>query len=134
MSNAAFKANFAKLLKRAGDKADLVVRKSALALGQSLVDKSPVDTGRFRANWQYGSQRVNTDTGSAADGSGRSAMGRIATEIANWKAGQTIYLTNSLPYARALEYGHSKQAPQGMVRLTVMDFSQHIRRAVEGIK
>lgn len=126
-----FATDFAKLLKQAGDKADLVVRKTALSLGKSLVDKCPVDTGRFRGNWQYGTA-VNTDTSSANDKTGGVVMGRIAAEIANWRSGQTIYLTNSLPYARSLEYGHSKQAPQGMVRITVADFKQTLRNAIGG--
>ena len=37
-------------------------------------------------------------------------------------AGDVIYLTNNLPYAVPLEEGYSKQAPAGMVALTVQDF------------
>lgn len=32
------------------------------------------------------------------------------------KLGDTAYLVNNLPYAVPLEYGHSSQAPAGMVR------------------
>jgi hypothetical protein len=32
----------------------------------------------------------------------------------------TIYFTNNLPYAQALENGHSNQAPGGMVGLTAL--------------
>jgi len=43
----------------------------------------------------------------------------VQAEVLNLKAGQVIYLVNNLPYAIPLEYGHSSQAPGGMVRLTV---------------
>ena len=33
--------------------------------------------------------------------------------------------------ARPLEYGHSKiQAPQGMVRITALEFSQYVAKAI----
>jgi hypothetical protein len=38
-----------------------------------------------------------------------------------FRVGQsTIYFTNNLPYAQALENGHSNQAPGGMVGLTAL--------------
>ena len=35
---------------------------------------------------------------------------------------QPIYISNALPYALPLEYGHSQQAPNGMIRVTVEDW------------
>lgn len=32
-----------------------------------------------------------------------------------------IYVSNSLPYIVPLEFGHSKQAPAGMVRTAIAD-------------
>ena len=124
-----FKADFAKVLKRAGDKADLVVRKSALNLLAQMVATSPVDTGRFKSNWQTGVGSLNADTGSTTD-----SVGRFDSVIGGWTAGQSIWLTNSLPYAYRLEYGWSKQAPGGMVRIALADFQQSIRKAAEGMK
>lgn len=131
MNNAAFRANFAKLLAAAGDKAALVVRKTALELQSSMIEMSPVDTGRFKGNWQAGVGGVNTDTSAAA---GSDAKGRTAVVLEGWKPGQTIWLTNSLVYARKLEAGHSGQAPYGMVRLTVQNYSEALARAVREVK
>jgi hypothetical protein len=39
---------------------NLVHRKVCLDLHKSLVMKSPVDTGRFRANWQVGVGAINS--------------------------------------------------------------------------
>lgn len=126
-----FAADLNKLCKRAGDKAEMVVRKTALELQSGMIEMSPVDTGRFKGNWQCGIGAMNADT-SAAPGS--DAEGRTQAVLAGWKPGQTIWLTNSLPYARRLENGWSKQAPAGVVRLTVQAYSQALKRAVDSIK
>lgn len=132
--NESFKRDFAALLKKAGDKAEMVVRKTALELQSSMIEMSPVDTGRFKGNWQCGVGGVNTDTSSGEDKSGSGAIGRTQATLEGWKPGQTIALTNSLPYARRLEYGWSKQAPGGMVRLTVQNYSAALAKAVASIQ
>lgn len=129
-----FAENLSKLCERAGDKAELVVRRAALELQSGMIEKSPVDTGRFKGNFQCGVGAMNTSTSDAADKSGQGAVGRTAAVLEGWKPGQTIWLTNSLPYARRLENGWSQQAPAGMVRLTVQAYSEAVRKAAESVK
>lgn len=131
MSNAAFKRNFSKLLERAGDKAELVVRKVAQDFVASFVLKSPVDTGRFRANWNTGIGSMNLSTSISTDSG---AELRASSILPSYKAGDTIYITNNLPYALRLEYGWSDQAPAGMVRTTIAEYSQYLRRAVAQVR
>lgn len=130
-----FAENLNKLCERAGQKAELVVRKAALELQSQMIERSPVDTGRFKGNWQVGIGTLNAATDSPEDKGGQGAMGRATVALEGWKPGETIYLSNSLPYARRLEYeGWSKQAPGGMVRLAVQNYSQAVKRAVESVK
>lgn len=133
MNNAAFKKAFAEILKRAGDKADQVVRKVSLDVGKAIISRSPVDTGRFRGNWNYSTVSINTGTSSGADKTGASAIGKIQAGLSSWKPGETIYITNALPYAQRLENGWSQQAPAGMVRLTVVEFQQYVRKAARSL-
>jgi hypothetical protein len=42
-----------------------------------------------------------------------------AISTAKGASGKVFFLTNNLSYIRPLEYGHSKQATVGMVRITV---------------
>jgi hypothetical protein len=139
MSNEKFKRSFSALLKRVGDKADLVVRKTALELLTGMVEKSPVDTGRFRGAWVCGIGVVNNDNEQPEDKSGSSSIARTAAALPAWKPGQTIWLTNSLPYSRVLEFGRedgspgSKQAPGGMVRITVQNYATFLENAVKGM-
>ena len=126
-----FADSLAKYCQAAGEQIDTVVRKTAFELQASMIEKSPVDTGRFKSNWQVGISAINVNTNSSA---GSDALGRVTTALQGYKPGNTIWLTNSLPYAKRLENGWSKQAPAGIVRLTLQDFHQAVERAVKGIK
>lgn len=44
--------------------------------------------------------------------------------------GNIAFFVNPLPYARRVEFGWSTQAPQGMVRLTVNDFQNTVKRSI----
>lgn len=126
-----FADDLAKYCQAAGDKVDQLVRDTAIGLQASMMTKSPVDTGRFKSNWQCGLGGMNPDTTAPA---GSDALGRTEVVLQGYKPGQTIWLTNNLPYARRLENGWSQQAPSGMVRLTVQDFKYAVKRAADAMK
>ncbi|MDH3027638.1 HK97 gp10 family phage protein [Methylobacterium fujisawaense] len=130
MAGQEFSLAIAAWCEKSADRADRVLRKVALDIGARVVLRSPVDTGRFRANWQYGVGGPNTATLVAADKSGQSSIARIAAGVATARLGDVIYISNALPYALRLETGWSKQAPAGMVGLTVAEFQSAIDRAV----
>lgn len=132
--NDAFRSNLRLRVAKAEKKIDLAIRYTVMGMAQRLVNRSPVDTGRFRGNWQFGVASVNTDTSSSPDSSGAGSIGRIMRGLSTVASGQKIFVTNSLPYARRLEYGWSKQAPGGMVRLTVAEFKSVLREAVSNAK
>lgn len=87
--------------------------------------------GRFRANWQIGIGRMDATTTEDTDAGGGKTIARLTGEAQGVKAGQVVVVSNSLPYAERLENGWSKQAPSGMVRLTIADLpglmAQHLR-------
>ena len=117
---------------KANSNMDTVVRKVVLDLGTSIVFGSPVDTGRFRANWQYAFGRVPSGTLDVLDKSGQGSIDKINAGL---KFTEGIhYLTNNLPYAQRLEDGYSKQAPAGMVGLTILRFSGIVSLAASGVK
>jgi len=124
-----FKSDFAAMMKRAAGKEETLIRASALALGSAIVAKSPVDTGRFRGNWQYGAGQVNFSVDAPDDKSGAGAVGRLALGLQGWKRGETIFITNSLPYAKRLEFdAWSQQAAAGMVRISVIEWKAKIKQ------
>lgn len=146
-----FAADLQKLVNKTKLKTETVVRKVALELQNSIVLLSPVDTGQFRANWQCGIGELNSATTTGTDKTGGEAFSRTQAALDRWEPGQTIWLTNSLPQAKVLEYGlygkppgsanglktvggFSKQAPSGMVRLTVQNYGAFLADAVKDVQ
>lgn len=103
-------------------KLETAVRKIALDAFSNVILMSPVDTGRFRGNWQVAIGSMPSGTVEIDDRDGTVTIGKVQAETLNLQAGQVIYLVNNLPYAQRLEYGWSQQAPGGMVRLTAQRF------------
>lgn len=100
----------------------MAVQKISLEMFSRVILRSPVDTGRFRANWQVAIGSVPTGTLEISDKAGTITVGKAQAAALGVQVGQTIALVNNLPYAQRLENGSSKQAPGGMVALTVQDF------------
>jgi len=101
----------------------LAVRKIALDITADVVMMTPVDTGRARANWLPSLQVPNTAITDQTDKSGGKAMSEMAAVASSFQIGDTIWLSNNLPYILKLENGHSKQAPQGMVEVTMSRYA-----------
>lgn len=129
MSLGSFELDIQRFVDRANGRIDLVVRKIALDVFRRVIMKSPVDTGRFRGNWQVAIGNIPAGTLAIDDKSGTATMAKVTAATMRLNAGEVIHLVNNLAYARALEYGHSKQAPNGMVRLTLAEFPQVVRKA-----
>lgn len=109
-------------VEKAKGNAELAARKVVIEVVNSLVLKSPVDTGRFRANWNISYGTPVQTISDATDKSGSGAIQRGTAVGLTFPIGQTVWITNALPYALPLEYGSSKQAPNGMVRRTQAEF------------
>jgi hypothetical protein len=114
-------------------KMDLAARKLSLEVFSKVILRSPVDTGRFRGNWQVAIGSVPDGTIELDDASGTATVSKAQATTARMKAGDVIYLANNLPYAMKLEEGgypdgpkvengRSSQAPNGMVALTAQEF------------
>lgn len=87
--------------------------------------------GRFRGNWQFSIGSPATGTLDQIDPSGNVTMAALRAQVEGLTAGETAYIVNNLPYGIPLEYGHSTQAPNGMVRVTLARFQQIVAAAVQ---
>jgi hypothetical protein len=117
-----------RIINKAKENGAAVARKVALELQARVIEKSPVDKGFLRANWNVSLNLMDTAEYSS-DISGSTAIARGVGELFSFKVGDSIYITNNLPYVGKLEFGlygdgektsggYSKQAPQGFVRIT----------------
>lgn len=102
-----FSGDINKFIRKVDKNALFVFRAVGLDMFGRIVKRTPVDTGRLRNNWQI-TPRVNL--------------------------GQRLFITNNLPYAKPIEDGHSKQAPQGMVKVTVSEFDSIVNKAARSVK
>lgn len=110
-------------------------KKVAIKIYESIVEYTPVKTGRARANWQItiGKKANGEVKGSDPSPYGSKPKDLPQQEIKIGKMGKSeepIYITNNLPYIVGLEYGKSKQSPNGMVGVTLLDIQNKIKEAV----
>lgn len=140
-----FEAGIRKHIVNANGNADALVKKIAFEAFSRVIMKTPVDTGRARANWQADINIIpsgtaeDTDKGkkgnSAADGSGRSkAKAKMQGVVSRAVAGDSVILANNLPYIQKLENGApfkgaSRQAPGGMVKITLIEIDNILKSA-----
>lgn len=113
---------------------ETVMRSVSLKLFSAIIKESPVDTGRFRGNWQTTGVTPATGLIAGVDPTGNKAVNSAATFITNAPGWDTFTLTNNLPYAERLEYGWSKQAPVGMVRINIARFQQLINEEAAKVR
>lgn len=142
-----FALQISQFVEKAKANADAVVRKVVIDVAASVVDMSPVGDaalwqnpppksylgGRFRANWQLGEGSAPNGTLPDIDPSGSASKARILAALPPNAAGKVFYLVNNLPYSQKLEDGWSKQAPAGMVMLTVIKWNNIVENAVSGV-
>ena len=139
--------------KKAKGRVDEVVRTVVIDIGNSVINRSPVGNvslwkhpyapagyvgGNFKANWQYGNiagSGIPMTQLPDIDETGEVSKARIKNSIMAAEVSTVHYIVNNLPYAMALEHGHSTQSPpNAMVGLTVLEFQQYINSAVAGLK
>lgn len=116
-----FSMDLTKFTNKANADIKTAIQKISMEAFRRIIMKSPVDTGRFRANWGCSIGQPYIGTSDATDKNGGAAMTNAGTTVTGWNAQGSAFLCNNLPYSLALEYGSSKQAPGGMVRTTVTE-------------
>ena len=104
-------------LKKASPK---TVRKVVFQALSMITSRTPVKTGRAKANWfvQGGSPSTETTDDTSVD---------VIGQLAKINGGENdIYISNNLKYIMALERGHSTQAPAGMVAISLAALKLYI--------
>ncbi len=131
---------------------DKIVVAAIFQLNESVIFRTPVATGQARGGWVASIGSVGF-SGGTFDKSGRGTYSKTNT-IASKAPGNVYYLTNNVFHIRMLEYGgypktpikgtwnkskqkyeilssggFSRQAPQGMVRVSIIDFKNGLKNA-----
>ena len=104
----------------------------AIDLYESLLMKTPIDTGMARGSWQIVLDGEGLDLNRGASNARTTGQSMTAQERAYatqrmtmflLRGGKQIDLINTAGHIRELEFGHSRKAPQGMVRRTVAQYA-----------
>lgn len=106
-----FNESLGKLLDAVGaseDQARDAFGSQVVELFGAIVEMTPVDTGRARQGWRGPAFKHDLQ-------------------------GVTATITNTVHYIRWLEYGWSRQAPRGMVRVNIARFSAQLNRRLRGL-
>lgn len=94
-----------------------------------IVERSPVDTGYFRASWGISINEspppatVQRPADFGAGGARAAAVAEMTARLAQARLGDVVWVYNPVVYGPRLEHGHSAQAPQGMVLVTFHELS-----------
>lgn len=128
-----FALDMSKLINKTHSNVDKVTRKIVFDVMRSVIKKSPVDTGRFKGNWQYGTGEMPTGTLDIYDADGRGTQVHLMGQVPQQAAGKLHYIVNNLPYSIRIENGYSSQAPFGMVGLTISEYQGIVRQAAQEV-
>jgi len=118
------------LIAKTTARADETVRAVTLELFSEVIQRTPVDTGRLKGNWQTTVGAPANGVTDRLDTSGDLAIAEAKGGIGG--LGTITYLSNNLPYAYRIEYegwSHTK-APAGMVRVSMARIEQIVREFV----
>lgn len=123
------------------DNASSATRSTVITVASAVALRTPVDTGRARANWQthIGSapsglvagfpQGTGGSTGAAAAAQATSAATAAMGGYTPAHSGTEVYISNNLPYIGRLNDGHSRQAPAGFIEAAVAAGERAVRKA-----
>lgn len=122
MARPRFRDQFTKAQLNAMQKAASIAKQRTSAFVSAVVDDTPVDTGALRGSWQIVKDPSLLNDKTPIDPSGAVTKSLLINKIKylpihlDWD----IYFGNGKPYASRIEYeGHSKQAPNGMLRKNI---------------
>lgn len=134
-----FEGDIIRFTNKTYQEADRIRRGVIIKLFSAVIDDTPVDTGRLRGNWQTSVGKPKENEILQTDKNGTRSKTKILNNLG--KFGETVYLSNNLPYANVAEYGQwngptdkvtgqgfSKKAPAGMVRKNAIRFQSILKR------
>lgn len=136
--------------KKTGNRLDETAVATIFRLNELVVTRTPVRTGRARGSWIPSIGSVDVTAKGGTDKGGSATISR-ANSVATKALGNVYVLANNLDYIGVLEYGgypdppengswdkksgkwvmlseggYSRQAPHGMLRISVQELKQFI--------
>lgn len=129
-----FERDIKRFIKKTQIAPDTVARRLALSVFRGVVQRTPVDTGYARANWQMAKGVQPTGNPVPKPASGNVLPPPTPDNLPS--TGIPVYwVVNNVPYIIPLENGHSKQMGRGyMVRRTLVAVQNEIRTILKELQ
>lgn len=134
MSLGSFTMDMTRFVEKTKANMGKLIQKVVFDMARQIILRTPVDTGRAKGSWQVSFNSLPADEVRLFDKDGQETIAKAGDVLSGYVDGDTIYIVSNLDYMVFLEYGSSTQAPQGMVRLTVAEFQEHLNKAVRDLK
>jgi hypothetical protein len=114
--------------RQAGDR---VVQGVTAKIVSEIARRNHVITGRMVGNWNVGLNAPdNSYDEKRLDPTGSGMRSRNLPVTARAKLGDTVYITNSTPYAGYEEFGTSKRAGHPVIRSIAAEIPLYVREVV----
>jgi hypothetical protein len=137
-----FTLDLAKAVKNINGEAEKIVRGTIFSVASNIIKGTPVGDptywksspppgytgGSLRGAWQASVNAPKYDKTRPKDKTGAQTIADMTPVALNLIIGQDFYLTNPLPYAYRVEFGWSKQRPNGMLRVAIMQANAALER------
>ena len=159
--------DFSLAFKQINDKTDKqlnrIIKKTVFDLTSSIIQDTPVDSGRLRANWLVSFNTPIDAELKLEDKEGDATIAKAKALISGNKVPLVYWIQNNLPYANVVEFGlypnpvklgsrtkqakkgsqvkyqvlstngFSAKAPQGMVRINILRFNKFLQANLKGL-
>ncbi len=136
-SNLSFAASVDSWVRQTDQRMTAVFRESTKRVASLAANAVPVDTGFARASVRASTQQMPSIVASSKGTAGKSYqsnLNEVVLTIAGAQIGQTIYIGWTASYVLPLEYGHSKKAPNGFVRLAAAQWQMVVSQVTQEAK
>lgn len=129
------RSNYAVVLKKAKNDTHLRLDKALQATAVEtiglMIYRTPVDTGAAKYHWFVSPLPYEKFDKTRVDPSGQQPQQRAKRAVKLFKIGMMVWLVNSAPYMTYLEKGSSRQAPNGIVDITMATVDNIWRRQMD---
>ena len=99
------------------------IKKVCIETFKRFIQRTPVDTGRARGNWQVEINRPAS--GTVEESLWDRVFERGAAKLAQIPPFSVVHITNNVEYVYYLEYTRrSQQHPEGMIEITLVEMGK----------
>jgi hypothetical protein len=114
-----------------------VIRKACIDLYRRIVERTPIYTGLAKISWGLSTTGYAPEYGEDFEPTYNEILNIVERNVRDFRFtvnDNMVTIVNNLEYIEYLESGSSRQAPTGMVAISLAEFNAHFREALARIE